>query len=348
MSANPHPLPHEDRVALRHGAGGRAMRMLIEEMFLEQGEDRPGEIGPRALDDGAALPLGDGRYLVVTTDSHVVQPAFFPGGDIGRLAVCGTVNDLAMMGATEPLALTCAVVLEEGLARETLARVWASIRAACREAGARIVTGDTKVMGHGEVDGIVLNTTGVALTRRPVTDRGLMPGDRLIVTGTIGDHGLAVLAARNDLALEGELKSDVAPINGLVRAALDASGEGIVAMKDPTRGGLSSALHEMAAKADVGIVLDERAVPLSEAVRATSEVLGIDPLVVANEGKAVLGVRPDAVEAVLAALRAHPLGRNAAVVGTATPERRGRIVLDTGFGARLLPEPEGEPLPRIC
>ncbi|HVO30491.1 MAG TPA: hydrogenase expression/formation protein HypE [bacterium] len=341
------PAPGE-RVALKHGAGGRAMRELIAGIFLAGVEDRPGEIGPRAMDDGAALPLGDGTFLVLTTDSHVVQPAFFPGGDIGRLAVCGTVNDLAMMGATEPLALTCAVVIEEGFPRAALERVWSSIREACAESRARIVTGDTKVMGHGEIDGIVLNTAGVAFTGRPVPDSGLSVGDRIIVTGTIGDHGLAVLAARNDLALEGDLRSDVAPINGLVRAALAAGGDSIVAMKDPTRGGLSSALHEMAGKAAVGIVLEEAAVPLSAPVRAASEVLGIDPLIVANEGKAVIGVRAGAAGAVLAALRAHPQGRDAAIVATCVAERPGRVVLDTGFGARLLPEPEGEPLPRIC
>ncbi|HLK10616.1 MAG TPA: hydrogenase expression/formation protein HypE [Candidatus Binatia bacterium] len=337
-----------ERITLRHGAGGRAMRALIEEVFLAGLEaDPPGGIGPAAMDDGAALRLGD-RWLVVTTDAHVIQPIFFPGGDIGRLAVAGAVNDLAVMGATEVLALTCAVVLEEGFPRADLERIEASVRAACADAGATIVTGDTKVMGRGEIDGVVLSTTGVALTDRPVPDRGLAPGDLLLVTGTMGDHGLAVLAARHALDLEGELRSDVAPINGVVRCALAAGGDDVVAMKDPTRGGLASALHEMAAKSGVGIVLDEQAVPVTPAVRAAAELLGIDPLHVANEGKAVLGIRADAAERVLAAVRAHPLGRDARIVGRCVTEQVGRVVLDTGFGRRLLAEPEGEVLPRIC
>jgi hydrogenase expression/formation protein HypE len=338
----------EERVTLRQGAGGRAMRALIEDVFLKDAAElAPGEVGPLAMDDGAALKIGD-RWLVITTDSHVVHPVFFPGGDIGRLSVCGTVNDLAMMGATEVLALTCGAVLEEGFPRTDLERVQASMAQACSEAGARIVTGDTKVMGKGELDGIVLNTSGVAVTDRVVRDSGLEPGDMLIVTGTVGDHGLAILAARHSLELEGELASDVAPLNGLVREALRAGGDSVVAMKDPTRGGLSSALHEMAEKSGVGILLDETSVPVVAAVRAAGDLLGIDPLHVANEGKAVLGVRRGAAEAVLAALRAHPLGRDAAVIGTCLSERRGSVILDTGFGRRLLAEPDGELLPRIC
>jgi hydrogenase expression/formation protein HypE len=338
----------EERVTLRQGAGGRAMRALIEDVFLKDAAElAPGEVGPLAMDDGAALKIGD-RWLVITTDSHVVHPVFFPGGDIGRLSVCGTVNDLAMMGATEVLALTCGAVLEEGFPRTDLERIQASMAQACSEAGARIVTGDTKVMGKGELDGIVLNTSGVAVTDRVVRDSGLEPGDMLIVTGTVGDHGLAILAARHSLELEGELASDVAPLNGLVREALRAGGDSVVAMKDPTRGGLSSALHEMAEKSGVGILLDETSVPVVAAVRAAGDLLGIDPLHVANEGKAVLGVRRRAAEAVLAALRAHPLGRDAAVIGTCLSERRGSVILDTGFGRRLLAEPDGELLPRIC
>ena len=336
----------DERVALAHGAGGRAMRRLIAEVFAAEPVEIDG-IGLGALDDGAALRVGD-RWLVVTTDSHVVQPLFFPGGDIGRLAVAGTVNDLAVMGATDAPVLTMSVIVEEGFARTDLERIQRSIRDACREAGAVIVTGDTKVMGRGELDGIVLNTAGLAWTDRVVADAGLREGDRVLVTGTIGDHGLAVIAARGGLELGAELQSDVAPINGLLAAALAAAGEDVTAMKDPTRGGLASALHEMAEKGGVGIVLDEPSVPLSGPVGAASELLGIDPFHVANEGKAVLGVRPAAAEQALTALRAHPLGRRAAVIGSCVTERPGSVVLDTGFGRRLLPEPEGEPLPRIC
>jgi hydrogenase expression/formation protein HypE len=341
--------PIGDRIGLEHGAGGRAMRALIETVFVQgfNGTAEVEGIGLHAMDDGAALRVGD-RWLVITTDSHVVHPIFFPGGDIGRLAVAGTVNDLAMMGATEVLGLTCAVILEEGFAREQLERVQRSIAAACREAGAAIVTGDTKVMGRGEIDGLALNTTGIGFTERVVTDRGLREGDRIVVTGSIGDHGLAILAARHDLALQGNLRSDVAPLNHLIRSVLRAEGAAVSAMKDPTRGGLASALHEMAEKSGVGIVLEEGKVPVNDEVRAAAELLGIDPLHVANEGKAVLGVRPQAAERVLAILHGDPLGRAAAIAGTAIAEHRGSVILDTGFGRRLLTEPEGEPLPRIC
>src|SRR5208283_4572216 len=266
----------EAKVMLKHGAGGRAMRELIRQVFI--GDAQPpadGGIGLAAMDDGAAIRAGD-QWLVMTTDSYVIKPAFFPGGDIGRLAVSGTVNDLSMMGATEIAALTCAVIIEEGFARADLERITASISAACAEAGTAIVTGDTKVMGRGEIDGIVLNTAGVAFTRRVVPDCGLRLGDQIIVTGTIGDHGLAVMALRHSLELEGELFSDVAPLNGLIRRALEAGGDGVVAMKDPTRGGLASTLHEMAGKSGVGIVLEASRIPFNPSVQATGELLGID------------------------------------------------------------------------
>lgn len=341
----------EARVTLRDGAGGGAMRALVEQLlaapFLGANGNGAGGVGLAAMDDGAALRVGDG-WLVVTTDSHVIHPIVFPGGDIGRLAVAGTVNDLAMMGATRALGLTCAMIIEEGFLRADLERIVASMAATCREAGATVVTGDTKVMGRGELDGIVINTTGVALTDRIVTDAGLRPGDRIVVSGTIADHGFAILSARHGLALDGALASDVAPLAGLVDALLAAGGDEVVALKDPTRGGVASALHEMATKSRVGVVLDETALPIGDAVRAASELTGIDPLHVANEGKLVAGVRPAALDAVLAALRAHPLGRDAACIGVSTEEHAGRVVLDTGFGRRLVTEPEGEPLPRIC
>ena len=339
----------DERITLRYGAGGQAMRALIRDVLTDGlvRDEESGAIGLAAMDDGAALRIGN-QWLVVTTDSHVIQPVFFPGGDIGRLAVSGAVNDLAVMGATDVLALTCAVIIEEGFARDDLVRIQRSIRRACDESGAAILTGDTKVMGKGELDGIILNTTGIALTDRVVPDSGLRAGDVLIITGTIGDHGMAVMARRHGLALDAELESDVAPINSLIRAALDSAPGAVIAMKDPTRGGVASALHEMAEKSRVGIVVDEQAVPVAETVRAAAELLGIDPLHVANEGKALLGVRPEAVDAVLTALRAHRQGRDAMVIGRCVGERVGSVVLDTGFGRRLVTEPDGELLPRIC
>jgi hydrogenase expression/formation protein HypE len=337
----------QELITLRQGAGGRAMRMLIEETLVAGFPASPAAIGLEAMDDGAAFRVGD-QWLVLTTDSHVVHPVFFPGGDIGRLAVAGTVNDLAMMGATEPLGLTSAVILEEGFRRADLARIQASMRETCLEGGAAIVTGDTKVMGRGELDGIVINTTGIALTSTLVSDAGLRPGDRIIVTGTLGDHGIALMAKRNDLRFDGDLRSDVAPINGLMRAALRAAGGGISALKDPTRGGAASALHEMAAKGGVGVVIHEPLVPVKAVVRAAAEMLGLDPFHIANEGKAILGVRPELADRVLAALKAHPLGADAAIVGECSADHPGRVVLDTGLGRRLMAEPDGEPTPRIC
>ncbi len=344
------PAPRvDDRIAMKYGAGGRAMRALIESVFaagfLEA--ERDGRVGLSAFDDGAAFRIGD-QWVVLTTDSHVVKPIEFPGGDIGRLSVCGTVNDLAMMGATEVLGLTCAVVIEEGLERQVLERVHRSMREACEEARTTVVTGDTKVMGRGEIDGIVLNTSGLGVTSRLVRDNGLRPGDLIVVTGTVGDHGLAIMATRHQLELEGDLRSDVAPLNGLVRAVMEAGGEGVRAMKDPTRGGVASTLHEMAYKGGVGVIVEESALPVRDEVRAAAELLGLEPLHIANEGKAVIGVRPEAADRVMAALRAHPFGRDAAIIGRAVGDYVGSVVLDTGIGKRLLAEPEGEPLPRIC
>jgi hydrogenase expression/formation protein HypE len=336
------------RIGLRHGGGGAAMRELVRSVFARNAPpDAEDRVGLAALDDGAALRVGE-RWLVFTTDTHVVNPAFFPGGDIGRLAVSGTVNDLAVMGATEPLGLACAVVLEEGFAWEELLRIQASIEATCAEAGTAVQTGDTKVMGRGELDGVVITTTGFGFADRLVRDDGLRPGDDIVVTGSIGNHGFAVLAERSDLRVVGDLRSDVAPLNRLLAVALEAGGEALVAMKDPTRGGVASALHEMAEKSGVGVRLDEASLPVRAPVRAVSELVGIDVLHVANEGVALLGVRPQETKRILEALRGHPLGRDARRIGVCTDGRPGQIVLDTGFGRRLVSEPDGELLPRIC
>jgi hydrogenase expression/formation protein HypE len=333
---------------MTHGAGGRSMRGLIANLFVSGFDASPhAEIGLGALDDGAVLRVGD-QFLVVTTDAHVVSPAFFPGGDIGRLAICGTVNDLAVMGATAPLGITSAIVIEEGFPLADLERIRTSMVTACREAQTTVVAGDTKVMPRGDVDGIVITTTGIGFARRPITDCGLEPGDVIIVTGSIADHGLAVMAVRHKLGFETPPQSDVAPINHLIDAVLAVASDDIKAMKDPTRGGVASALHEMAEKSNVGIELDEAALPVSAAARAVSDLLGIDPLYVANEGKALIGVAPHAARRVIEALRRNPQGAGAAVIGRCVDEHHGMIVIDTGFGRRLLAEPEGELLPRIC
>jgi hydrogenase expression/formation protein HypE len=330
----------DDVVRLAHGAGGPAMRDLVARVFLG-GASHP---EARRLDDGAVIPFG-GRFLVVSCDAHVVQPRVFPGGDLGRLAVCGTVNDLAVMGATEVLGLTTTFVLEEGFPLAELAAVRRSMEAAAAEAGAPLLAGDVKVMRRGEVDGLVTSTSGVGVTDRVIRSDGLRPGDVVVVSGTLGDHGLCVLAARHDLRLQGDLRSDVAPMNGLVTAALAVGG--VRAMKDPTRGGLTAALVELAAASGVSVRLEEALLPMTAAARAAAELLGIDPLVVANEGKVVFGVEPGAVDAVLQALRAHPYGRDAARIGRVVAGN-GEVVLDTGFGTRRLREPDVDPLPRIC
>jgi len=319
------------------------MRELIESVFLEGVSDPEA----RAMGDAAALPLGD-RFLVVTTDAHVVMPAFFPGGDIGRLSICGVVNDLAMAGCCDVLALTSSVIVEEGYPIEALRRIHRSMQLACVEASTKIVSGDTKVMQKGEIDGVVLSTSGMGLADRVIRDSGLEEGDAIIVTGTLGDHGLAVLSARHALGLEGALRSDVAPLNGLVRAVLARAGSELHAMKDPTRGGVTSALVEMAEKARVSIVVDAQSLPMSDAGRAAAEILGIDPLMVANEGKALIGVARGAVDSVLAELRAHPLGAQAACIARVQRGVPGEVMLDTGFGTRRLVERDDTPLPRIC
>ena len=335
-------------VTLKHGAGGLAMRRLIEDVFVGgMPRSRHQWLGLDAMDDAAAVRLGD-NWLVITTDSHVVHPIFFPGGDIGRLAVAGTVNDLAVMGAVRPLGITCGVIVEEGFPIAALERVQTSIRETCAEADVPVVTGDTKVMGRGEVDGLVLNTTGIGLTRSLVTDAGLLEGDRIIVTGPIGDHGIALMAERHGLDLGAELRSDVAPVHHLVASAISVGAGAVHAMKDPTRGGLAGALHEMAAKSGVEVVINEPDVPVTDAARSAAEILGLDPFQIANEGKAVIGVAADAAHEILESIRRYPLGARAQIIGECTSGPSGRVILDTGLGRRLLPEIEGEPLPRIC
>lgn len=336
----------EDRVTSLHGAGGELMGKLLVERVLPKFRLRSvGPIGLDELDDGAVVTLPPGQ-VVVTTDSHVVKPIFFPGGDIGKLATCGTVNDLAVMGA-RPVALTMGLLLEEGFPLSDLERVLLSAAEVLADLEVPLVAGDTKVMGRGELDGIAINTTGIGVAERPISDAGLRIGDAILITGTVGDHGMALLASREGFHLEADLPSDVAPLWPLLSPVL-AHG-GVTAMKDPTRGGLAAALNEMARKARVGIEIQEEAIPIRPESRALSELLGISPLEVACEGRAVLGVAPDAAAEVLALLRNHPLGQEAQVIGRAVPTYPGRVALDTGIGGRrFLEMPLGDPVPRIC
>jgi len=339
----PVPIQKHEVVVMGHGSGGRMSRDLLNRVFLPG----LGLSAPRSLDDSAVIAV-NGLRLALTTDSHVVSPLFFPGGDIGRLAVCGTVNDLAMVGA-QPLALTVAFVLEEGLPLEELARVVASMRVAAAEAGVTIAAGDTKVVQKGSADQLFINTAGVGLIPPDVDISGAnaQPGDIVILSGPIGDHGIAVLAAREDLGFETALQSDVAPLNGLVSVML-AAGR-VHVLRDPTRGGLATTLNEIAELSGVAIELVESRIPLRPAVNAACEMLGFDPLYVANEGKLVACVPAGQAEAILAAMRSTPYGGEAEIIGQVLAGPGGQVTLKTAIGGtRLLDMLAGELLPRIC
>ena len=330
------------KVNLMHGAGGEVMGELLQ-IITNLKHTNAGGIGLESLDDGAVIPMC-GQNVVFTTDSHVVSPIFFPGGDIGRIAVCGTVNDLAMMGG-RPIALSCGMVIPEGFEVADLERIVASMDIALGECGANLVTGDTKVLERGALDTIIINTAGIGVADRVVRDNGLLPGDAIVVSGTIGDHGIAIMAHREGFDFGGQIRSDVAPLWMLVERAL-AAGD-IHAMKDPTRGGFANAINEMARKSGVGVVIEEEALPFRKNVRSAAGMLGIDPLEVANEGKVVMGVAPGDAEAVLAALRSHPYGRDAAIVGKVV--EGSHVVMRTAIGGeRFIEPPIGDPVPRVC
>jgi hydrogenase expression/formation protein HypE len=330
------------KVTLMHGAGGEVMGELLQTLTKFK-HNNAGGIGLEALDDGAVIPL-NGQNLVFTTDSHVVRPIFFPGGDIGRIAVCGTINDLAMMGG-RPIALSCGMIIEEGFEIEDLAKIVASMDDALGEAGANLVTGDTKVMERGALDGITINTAGIGIAKIVVRDNGLVPGDMIIVSGTLGDHGIAIMAHREGFDLGEQIKSDVAPLWGMIEKVLDAGT--IHAMKDPTRGGFASTINEMARKSGVCIRIKEEKLPIRKNVRSAAAMLGIDPLEVANEGKVVMGVPPSSADAILAVLRMHKYGKDAAVVGTVT--KGAHVIMETIIGGeRFIEPPIGDPVPRVC
>jgi len=340
----PAPLTTRDTVLLGHGSGGKLSAELLRDVFL------PAFANPvlDRLEDQAAISVGGAR-LAFTTDSFVVKPLFFRGGDIGSLAVHGTVNDLAVGGA-RPLYLSAAFILEEGFAMEALRRIVESMAQAARAAGVQIVTGDTKVVERGSGGGVYITTTGIGLMREglSLSAAGARPGDAVILSGSIGEHGIAILAEREGLQLETEVRSDSAALHTLVDAMLEASLE-VRAMRDPTRGGLASTLNEIAAQSGVGIEIDERAVRVCDEVRGACELLGLDPLYVANEGKLAAVVAPEAAEAIVEAMGRHRLGRDAAIIGTVTGAHPGMVTMRTAFGTtRIVDMLAGDQLPRIC
>jgi hydrogenase expression/formation protein HypE len=335
----------DDKIILAHGSGGKLTRNLVSEGFLAKFPDPV----LAELDDSARVQVGSSR-ICFTTDSYVVKPLFFPGSDIGKLAVYGTVNDLAVMGA-EPLYISCALIIEEGLERSVLDRVTESMAEACQTAGVSLVTGDTKVVESGGADQLFINTSGVGLLPegRELGIDKISPGDRIIISGTIGDHAIAVLAARQDLGLKlSGLESDCAPLNHLIKGVLERF-DGVKFMRDPTRGGLATVLCEMAETARVSVSISEEKVPVRDEVRGTCEILGFDPLYLANEGKVVMVVDGGIADDVCEALRGDDLGKDAEVIGEIGADNPGEVVLRTAVGgSRLITMLAGDQLPRIC
>ncbi len=335
-------------VKLSHGAGGSTEDTLIHELFLkifEKKQARDG-IALDALDDGASIRIGE-HEVILSIDGHTVDPIFFPGGDLGKLAICGAVNDTAVMGAT-PVAILDSIIVEEGFPMDDLKKIVSSMNEAAKEADVAIIGGDFKVMPKGTLDGMVICTTGVGILRgKRVLDSLARPGDKVIVTGTVGDHGISLMSKREGLSFETQLVSDCAPLQDTVKAAMD-TGE-VRAMKDCTRGGLAMALNEVAEKSDVSIWLEAGKVPILPSVRAASDMLGLDPFEVTCEGAAIMVVEPEKADAILAAVKSTKYGKDAEIIGEVREDRKGRVLLRTVVGGtRILRKPMGEPIPRVC
>jgi hydrogenase expression/formation protein HypE len=340
----PLPLRHRDQIVMGHGSGGRMTHDLVSQVFQKYLTSDALSAG----DDFGGVSFGAVR-LAISTDCHIVKPLFFPGGDIGRLAVCGTVNDVAVSGA-KPLFLTAGFILEEGLPIETLQRVLESMQSTASEAGVQFVAGDTKVVERGQCDSLYINTTGFGVipTGRTINGANARPGDVVLVSGTLGDHGIAVLSARGELGFETTIQSDAVPLNLLIDHLLQ-NAPGVHVLRDPTRGGLATTLNEIAVQSAVSILLNEVAIPVAPAVQAACEMLGFDPIYIANEGKLIVIVPPDQAEAALAALRSHPNGMNAARIGEVRAAQPGRVLMRTLIGGtRIVDTLAGEILPRIC
>ncbi|MDI9623813.1 MAG: hydrogenase expression/formation protein HypE [Methanothermobacter sp.] len=335
------------KISMSHGAGGEMMQNLISEIILSniQKKSVNGGVGLDDLDDAASIPL-DGYEIVISTDGHTIDPLFFPGGDIGKLAISGTINDISVMGA-KPLAIANAMIISEGFNSEELERIIKSMDQISQETGTSIITGDTKVMEQGKLDKMVITTTGIGIAEKGkiIRDNGLEVGDKIILTGSIGDHGIALMAYREGFGFETSLKSDVAPLWEIVEAALEIGG--VKAMKDPTRGGLANALNELAEKSGVGMLIEEDKIPIKEEVRAVSEMLGIDPYEVANEGKIVMGVEAELADKILKAIRKTRYGTEAQIIGEVTEDKH--VILETSLGGRRIIEaPIADPVPRVC
>jgi len=349
-----------EKIRLAQGAGGELMDNLIKDKILKYfaGKVNSAEIPLSMLDDAAVID-----DIVFSTDSHTVQPLIFPGGDVGSLAVCGTINDVSVLGA-KPLALSTGFILEEGFSVETFEKIVKSMGKYSEDAGVPIITGDTKVVEKGAIQEFMINTSGIGkrsefldsnireimryrqFNQRWLLDSNLEKGDKIIVSGNMGEHGIALLSFREGYGFETKMKSDVAPINGLMENALSTGG--IVTAKDPTRGGLANTINEFSEKSKIGIILNEEAIPIPNGVRSACDMLGIDPLEIGNEGKVVIGVVKEKAEDVLSVIKKHPLGKNAAIIGEATDTMNG-VVLDTVVGGkRILHKPIGDPVPRIC
>lgn len=336
------------QILLSHGAGGELMNRLIADSILKNLSVRNlGEVGLSDLDDGASISIGD-KEIVISTDSYIVSPIFFPGGDIGKLAACGTINDISMMGA-RPIALSLAIIIEEGFETSELERIIRSMDEICKNTEVPVITGDTKVMQKGKIDRIVITTTGVGIAERGkvIKDANLSPGDKIILSGTVGDHGVSLLSFREGFGFETTLQSDVAPLWHMVEKAMEVGG--ITAMRDPTRGGIASTLNDWAHKSNTGIIIYEEKIPLLPEVAAASRMLGIDPYTVASEGKAVIGVRADKAGEMLSALRGTGQGKNAEIIGEVINKYNGKVILETIVGGRrIMQQPVGDPVPRVC
>ena len=336
-----------DLILLNHGSGGRLTRQLIDEVF--------GRHFANPLLDGrtdASILNLSGSTVAFTTDSFVVEPRTFPGGNIGKLAVCGTVNDIAVSGA-KPVALSASFIIEEGFSITELDTIVASMAKTAAEAGVSIVTGDTKVVNHGKADGVFITTTGIGTINPELSTIGsganVQPGDKVIINGPVGDHGMAILTARNDLPFKAQVKSDCAPLNKMIQPVIDECGNDVTFMRDATRGGLGTVLCELAEMAQCGITIDEHAVPVRQVVRSMCDMFGFDPLFIANEGKVIMVVRPEAAERVVKMLQLHTFGEGAAVIGEIQKEHPERVTLKTAIGgSRIIAIPAGDQLPRIC